>query len=171
MDCMNDDHTLHVKKTIVIRNAVPCAQKCQSLLVAFACLLGGNLALGVLNGPCQQQAESHTAHLLVLHAVKELLAGLLAGLRRCQAECAGNLGCTGQECVELAKGENTSGSAVALSEDSQQELIQRCMCSGVGVGDGLLEVGQVLLLVVLLNVVVVHICGNVNGCHLGDQVI
>ena len=40
-----------------------------SRLVAFACLLGKNLALGVLNGPCQQQAESHTTQLLVLQAV------------------------------------------------------------------------------------------------------
>ena len=58
------------------------------------------------------KTEGYATHVLVLQAVKELLAGLLAGLRRYQTE-----------------------------------------------------------LIVLLNVVIVHIRGNVNGCHLGDQVI
>merc|ERR1711865_821851 len=30
----------------------------------------------------------------------------------------------------LAEGEHTSGSAVALSEDCQEELVERCMCAG-----------------------------------------
>merc|ERR1712100_5025 len=126
---------------------MPCAQKkCPSLLVALTCLLSSNLALGVLNGPCQQQTESHATHLLVLHAVEELLAGLLAGLRRCQAESAGNLSCTGEKSVKLSEGEHTCGAAVALSEDGQEELVERCMCAGGWVGDGLLKVGQVLVL-------------------------
>merc|ERR1712070_703480 len=115
----------------------------QPLLVALACPLGSNLALGVLDGPCQQQAESNAAHLLVLHAVEELLAGLLAGLRRCQAESARNLCCAGQEVVELGKGEHTGGAAVALGEDGQEELVEGCMCAGAMVGDSLLKVRQV----------------------------
>merc|ERR1719329_986575 len=146
------DHTSHIKLMIVIINSGPITKRnCPSLLVALACLLGSNLALGVLNSPGQQQTESHTSHLLVLHAVEELLADLLAGLRRCQTKSAGNLCCTRQEVVKLSKCQNTSGPAVALSEDGQKELIQRCMCTGSWVGDCLLQVGQILELTVLLN--------------------
>merc|ERR1719420_67057 len=88
-----------------------------------------------------------------------------------EAEGAGNLGGAGQEGVELTEGEHTGGSAVALSEDGQEELVERCMCAGIWVSDGLLKVGQVLVLAVLLNVVIVDVCVDVDGCDLGDQVI
>merc|ERR1719215_1092137 len=166
------DHTSHIKLMIVIINSGPITKRnCPSLLVALACLLGSNLALGVLNSPGQQQTESHTSHLLVLHAVEELLADLLAGLRRRQTESAGNLCCTRQEVVKLSKCQNTSGPAVALSEDGQKELIQRCMCTGSWVGDCFLQMSQILMLTVLLNVVVINICFDVNGCHFSDQVV
>jgi len=45
------------------------------------------------------------------------------------------------------------------------------MRPGCWVSDSLLQVDQGLMLTVLLNAVVVDICPNINGCHLGDQVV